>query len=57
MVNYKNKVNVPVILCHQDSYKLGLGNNHSDVYNWFNKYGKTMDNVRNDVAQILKDWE
>ena len=36
-----NGVSVPVILCHQDSYKLGLGSNHGDVYNWFNKYGKT----------------
>lgn len=48
-----NGVTVPVILCHQDSYKLGLGSNHSDVYNWFNKYGKTMENVRNDVAALL----
>ena len=48
-----NGVSVPVILCHQDSYKLGLGSNHGDVYNWFNKYGKTMDNVRNDVAALM----
>ena len=49
-----NGVKVPTILCHQDAYKLGLGSNHSDVYNWFNKYGKTMDDVRNDVATLLK---
>ena len=48
-----NGVSVPVILCHQDSYKLGLGSNHGDVYNWFNKHGKTMDNVRNDVAALM----
>ena len=48
-----NGVSVPVILCHQDSYKLGLGSNHGDVYNWFNRYGKTMDNVRNDVAALM----
>lgn len=46
-------VKVPVILCHQDSYKLGLGGNHSDVYHWFNRYGKTMEDVRNDVAALL----
>lgn len=46
-------VKVPVILCHQDSYKLGLGSNHGDVYHWFNKFGKTMDDVRNDVAALL----
>lgn len=48
-----NGATVPVILCHQDSYKLGLGSNHGDVYNWFNRYGKTMDNVRNDVATLM----
>lgn len=48
-----NGVKVPVILCHADSHKLGFGSNHGDVYNWFNKHGKTMDNVRNDVAALL----
>lgn len=48
-----NGVKVPTILCHQDSYKLGLGSNHGDVYNWFNKHGKTMDNVRADVSALL----
>ena len=48
-----NGVSVPVILCHQDSYRLGLGSNHSDIYNWFNRYGKTMDNVRSDVAALM----
>lgn len=46
-------VKVPTIVCHQDAYKLGLGSNHSDVYNWFNKHGKTMDDVRNDVAALM----
>jgi hypothetical protein len=50
-----NGVVVPTILCHQDSYKLGLGNNHGDVYNWFKKFGKTMDDVRKDVAELIKD--
>jgi hypothetical protein len=48
-----NGVNVPVILCHADSYKLGLGNNHGDVLHWFKNFGKTMDDVRNDVADLL----
>ena len=46
-------IDVPVILCHNDSAKLGLGTYHGDVYNWFNKFGKTMDDVRNDVAALL----
>lgn len=45
---------VPVILCHADSYKLGLGSNHGDVLHWFNKYNKTMDDVRNDVAALMQ---
>ena len=46
-------VKVPVIICHQDSYQLGLGNNHGDVYHWFKKYGKDMNDVRNDVAKLM----
>jgi uncharacterized protein YcbK (DUF882 family) len=44
---------VPTILCHQDSYQLKLGSNHGDIYHWFKKYGKTMDDVRKDVAKLL----
>lgn len=46
-------VKVPTILCHQDSYRLGLGCDHSDVLKWFKKFGKTMDDVRNRVKEIL----
>ena len=42
-----------VIICHQDGYKLGIASNHGDVYHWFNKYGKTMDDVRKDVAKAM----
>lgn len=44
---------IPTILCHKDAYDLGVGTGHGDVYNWFNRYGKTMDDVRNDVAKLL----
>ena len=44
---------IPVILCHQDSYQYGVGGNHSDVYHWFNRYGKTMADVRRDVAALM----
>ncbi len=49
-----NGVSVPTILCHADSYKLGLGNNHGDVLHWFKKHGKTMEDVRNDVKKLMK---
>ena len=49
----RNGVNVPTILCHYDSCLLGFGSNHGDVYGWFEKFGKTMDDVRNDVALLM----
>jgi len=52
-----NGVVVPVILCHKDAYNLGLGSNHGDVLTWWNKYGKTMQDTRNDVAALLKEQE
>lgn len=48
-----NGVKVPVILDHQTSYQLGMGGNHGDVQHWFKKHGKTLDDVRNDVAKLL----
>ena len=48
-----NGVEVPTILCHADSYKLGLGGNHGDVYPWFKKFGYDMTIVRNDVAALM----
>ena len=48
-----NGVKVPVILDHQTSYQLGMGGNHGDVQHWFKRYGKTLDDVRNDVAKLL----
>lgn len=55
-VNY-NGVVVPTILCHQDSYQLGLGSNHGDIYHWFTRYGKDMSTVRNDVLAIMNNIE
>lgn len=52
-----NGVTVPTILCHADSYKLKLGSNHGDVLHWFKKYGKTMDDVRADVASLMPPRE
>lgn len=42
-----------VIICHQDGYKLGIATNHSDIYHWFNKFGKDMNDVRKDVAVAM----
>ena len=48
-----NGVSCPTILCHKDSHDYDLGGNHSDVIDWFNVFGKTMDDVRNDVAELM----
>lgn len=42
-----------VVICHQDGYKQGIASNHGDVYNWFPKFGKTMDDFRADVVSKL----
>ena len=49
-----NGVKIPTILCHADAHDLGFGSNHGDVYHWFIKYGKDMDDVREDVAKLMK---
>ena len=48
-----NGLQVPTIIDHTGSHALGLGSNHGDVQHWSRRYGKTMENVRNDVAAIL----
>jgi hypothetical protein len=50
-----NGVKAPTILCHQDSYKLGLGSNHKDIYHWFSRYHKDMATVRADIANLIKE--
>lgn len=47
-------VQCPVILCHHDSYRYGLGSNHGDVDHWFSKFGKSMDTARQDVQALLQ---
>ena len=42
-----------VVICHQDGYRLGIASNHGDVYNWFPKFGKTMDDFRAEVVRIM----
>lgn len=51
-VNY-NGIAVPTILCHFDSYNLGLGSDHEDVQKWFEKYNTTMQDIRNDISSLL----
>lgn len=55
----KGGKDVPTILCHWDSYLLGLGSGHDDIYDWIPKIlGKTMVDVRNEVKALMskKGW-
>ena len=52
-----NGMAVPVILDHIGSYNYGLGGNHGDVQHWFKRYGKTLDDVRDRVAEIMDEPE
>ena len=49
-----NGVKVPTILCHADASRLGFGSNHGDVLHWFPKFGKDMDDVREDVTKLIE---
>ncbi len=42
-----------VVICHQDGYRRGIASNHGDVYNWFPKFGKTMDDFRAEVVRVM----
>ena len=46
---------VPVITCHCEAHDYKLGSDHDDVLKWFKKFGKTMGDVRKDVAELLRD--
>lgn len=49
-------IDVPVILDHKESHRLGLGNNHGDVQHWFPKIlGKSLIDIRRDVANLMED--
>lgn len=46
-----------VVICHQDGYKRGIASNHGDIYNWWPRFGYSMDTFRANVANILTKKE
>lgn len=52
-----NGVQVPVITSHDESHDLKMGSNHGDPIKWLKKYGKTMDDVRRDIAALMRGEE
>lgn len=43
------------VISHHEANLRGYGSNHSDCDHWLNKFGKTMDDFRNDVRSKLGD--
>jgi hypothetical protein len=47
-------VRCPVITCHNDAAKLGLGSDHADINHWFPKIlGKDMADARKRVSELM----
>lgn len=44
-------LNVNNVVSHYEAYKKGYGSNHGDCDHWLKKFGKTMDDFRNDVRK------
>lgn len=42
-----------VIIDHATGHDLGIASNHGDVRYWFNKHGKTLSNIRQDVKNAM----
>lgn len=42
------------ILCHKEGHDIGIASDHGDVLHWFPKFGKTMNDFRNDVNKKIK---
>ena len=51
----KNKYGYPYITCHREGYDYGIAYCHADVLHWFPKFGKSMDDFRQDVKKELED--
>lgn len=46
-----------VVICHQDGYRRGIASNHGDVYNWFPRFGRNMNDFRADVVRAMNGEE
>lgn len=43
-----------VVICHREGYNRGIASGHADVLHWFPKFGKSMDDFRKRVVEIMK---
>lgn len=44
-----------VVICHSEGHRLGMASGHADVEHWFPKFGKSMDDFRQDVKNAMED--
>jgi len=44
-----------VIIGHYEGYKLGIASNHADPAHWFSRHGKTIDDFRKLVKQLMNE--
>lgn len=44
-----------VILCHQEGARRQIASNHADVFHWFPKHGKSMDDFRQAVKSKMAE--
>lgn len=48
-----NPLDDGVVICHQDGYRIGIASNHGDIYNWWPRFGYSMDDFREDVVKKI----
>lgn len=44
-----------VMISHHEGAERGVASNHADVDHWLKRFGKTMDDARNDVKEAMAD--
>lgn len=44
-----------VVICHSEGYRRGVASGHADVEHWFPRFGKSMDDFRQDVQNEMED--
>ena len=47
--------NIPIekVICHAEGHEMGIASDHKDVNHWFPKAGKTMDDFRRELGEML----
>lgn len=51
-------LDITSVVSHAEAHKLGYASNHGDCDHWLRKFGKTMDDFRNDVkAAYAKEYD